>query len=188
MFQQSSVFLERKPWDFRLLKIHIPWRKIKVNAPKVSLFAIFCSCFYRNQFFSTTFTLQKENFEISKNSHHRELWWRKNFVKYLCSISFGLHDIDIDTHKFYKWAKKEEGTSTIRFLFLSIDDYERSISLISKACNGIKSVDGSTKLHAAFPSTPNKLTVRSTSCFCRNCFGTSFKPETACDVWRMLDL
>ena len=26
------------------------------------------------------------------------------------------------------------------------------------------------KLHAAFPSTPNKLCVRNTSCFCQNCF------------------
>ena len=44
------------------------------------------------------------------------------------------------------------------------------------------------KLHAAFPSTSNKLWVRNTSCFCQNCFGTSFKPETACDGWRMIDL
>ena len=39
------------------------------------------------------------------------------------------------------------------------------------------------KLHVAFPSTPNKLWVRNTLCF-----GTSFKPETACDGWRMVDL
>ena len=26
------------------------------------------------------------------------------------------------------------------------------------------------KLHVAFPSTPNKLCVRNTSCFCQNCF------------------
>ena len=62
------------------------------------------------------------------------------------------------------------------------------LSFLSEACNGIKSVDGSTKLHAAFPSTLNKLWVRNTSCFCQNCFGTSFKPETACDGWRMVDL
>ena len=40
------------------------------------------------------------------------------------------------------------------------------------------------KLHAAFPSTPNKLWVRNTSCFYQNCF----KPETVCDGWRMVDL
>ena len=73
---------------------------------------------------------------------------KKNF---LCSISFGLHNIDIDAHEFYKWAKKEEENSIIRFLVLSIDDYERSLSFLSEACNGIKSVDGSTKLHQLFP-------------------------------------
>ena len=44
------------------------------------------------------------------------------------------------------------------------------------------------KLHAAFPSIPNKLWVRNTSCFCLNCFGTSFKPETPCDGCGMVDL
>ena len=109
-------------------------------------------------------------------------------MKYLCCISFGLHDIDIDAHDFYKWAKKEEENGTVKFLFLSIDDYERLLSFLSEACNGMKSVDGSMKLHAAFPSTPNKLWVRNTSCFCQNCFGTSFKLETACDGWRIADL
>ena len=47
MLQQSSIFLERKAWVFRLklIKILIPSRKIKVNAPKVSLFAIFVIMF-----------------------------------------------------------------------------------------------------------------------------------------------
>ena len=44
------------------------------------------------------------------------------------------------------------------------------------------------KLHVAFLSTPNNLWVKNTSCFCQNCFGTSFKPETVCDGWRMVDL
>ena len=44
------------------------------------------------------------------------------------------------------------------------------------------------KLHAAFLSTPDKLWVRNTSCFCHNCFGTYFKPETAYNGWRMVDL
>ena len=81
---------------------------------------------------------KRENFEILKNSLYRELWWRRDFVKYLCSISFELHDIDIDAHGYYKWAKKEEENSTIKFLFLSFDDYERSLSSLSEACNGIK--------------------------------------------------
>ena len=78
-------------------------------------------------------------------------------MKYLCSVSFGLHYIDIDAHDFNKWAKKEEENNTIKFLSLLIDDYEKSLSFLSEACNGIKSVDGSMMLHAAFPSTPNKL-------------------------------
>ena len=44
------------------------------------------------------------------------------------------------------------------------------------------------RLHAAFPTTPKKLRVRNTSCFCQDCFRTFFKPETACDGWRMVDL
>ena len=88
-----------------------------------------------------------------------------------CSISFGLHDINIDAHNFYNLAKKEEENSTIKFLFLSVDDYERSLSFLSEACNGIKYVDALMKLHAAFSSTPNKLWVRDTSCFCQSCFG-----------------
>ena len=66
-------------------------------------------------------------------------------MKYLYSISFGLHDIDIDAHDFYKWAKKEEENSTIKFLFLPIDDYERSLSFLSEVRIGIKYVDGSIK-------------------------------------------
>ena len=78
-------------------------------------------------------------------------------MKYLCSISFGLHDIDINAHDFYKCAKKEEENSTIKIFFLSTDDYERSLFFLSEVCNGIKSADGSMKLHAPFLSTPNKL-------------------------------
>ena len=58
-----------------------------------------------------------------------------------CGISFELHDINIDAHNFYNLAKKEEENSTIKFLFLSVDDYERLLSFLSEACNGIKYVD-----------------------------------------------
>ena len=71
---------------------------------------------------------------------------------------------------------------------MSIDDYERSLSFLSEACNGIKYVDGLMRLHADFLFTPNKSWVRNTSCFCQNCFGTYFKSETACDGWKMIDL
>ena len=55
-------------------------------------------------------------------------------MKYFCSISFGLHDVDIGAHDFYKRTKKEDENSTIKFLFLSIDDYERRLSFLSEAC------------------------------------------------------
>ena len=99
-------------------------------------------------------------------------------MKYLCSISSGLRDIDIDAHDFYKYAKKEDENSIIKFLFLSIDDYERSLSFLSKSCNGIKSVDGS--MVQFFPLTQTS--------FCQNCFRTSLTPEAAWDGWRMVDL
>ena len=65
----------------------------------------------------------------------------EEFLWSTCSISFGLHDINIDAHDFYNLAKKEEENSTIKFLFLSVDDYERLLSFLSEACNGIKYVD-----------------------------------------------
>ena len=109
-------------------------------------------------------------------------------MKYWCSISFGLQDIDIDAHDFCKWAKKEEENSTIKFFFLSTDDYGRSLSFLSEAYNGIKLVDSSIKLHAVVLFISNKLWVKNTSCFCQNCFGTSSKPEAARGGWRMVDL
>ena len=140
------------------------------------------SCFYRNHFFSTTFTLQRENFEISIHSLHRELW-RRIFLK-TCSISFGLHDINTDAHDFYNWAQKEEENSTIKFLFLSVDDYERLLSFLSETCNGNEHADASMKRHAAFPSTPNKSWVRNTW-FCQNCFGhlSSLKQHAMVGEW-----
>ena len=51
-------------------------------------------------------------------------------------------------HDFYDWAKRVEKNSAIKFLFLSTDDYERSLPFLSKACNGIKSADGTMKVHA----------------------------------------
>ena len=87
---------------------------------------------------------------------------------------------------FTNGLKKRRKIVQSSFYFLSIDDYERSISFLSESCNWIKFVHGSMKLDAAFPSTPNKLWVRNTSC--QNCYRTSFKYETVCDGWRMLDL
>ena len=52
----------------------------------------------------------------------------------------------------------------------------------------MKFVAGTMKLHAVFLSIPNNLFVSNTSCFCQNYSGTSFKPETACDGYRIVAL
>ena len=70
--------------------------------------------------FSLQHSSQRENFEILKNNLRRELWRRRNFVKYLCSISFGLHDTDTDAHDIYKWAKKEEEIVQPSFCFCQL--------------------------------------------------------------------
>ena len=44
----------------------------------------------------------------------------------------------------------------MKFLFLLIDDYEKFLSYLLEAWNGIKSVDGSVELHAAFPFIRNE--------------------------------
>ena len=71
---------------------------------------------------------------------------------------------------------------------MSTDDYKRSLFLLSETYNRIKSMDYSIKLHAAFPCTSKKIVGEGYFCFCQNCFGTSFKPKTACDGWEMVDL
>ena len=47
---------------------------------------------------------------------------------------------------FIAGLKKEDENSTTKFLFLSVDDYERLLSFISEAFNGIKYADASMKL------------------------------------------
>ena len=100
-----------------------------------------------------------------------------------CSISFGLHDINIDAHNFYNLAKKEEENSTIKFLFLSVDDYERSLSFLSEACNGMKY-----EIYSCFDEAICSFSLYSKQIvgekqfwFMSKLFLTSFKPEITCD-------
>ena len=70
---------------------------------------------------------------------------KKKFREILiCNISFGLHDIDIDAHDFYKWAKKK------RRKIVQSNFYLCQLMImkdrLSQTCNGITSVDGSMKL------------------------------------------
>ena len=80
---------------------------------------------------------------------------------------------------------KKDENSTIKFLFFAVDEYERSLSFLLEACNGIKHVDALMKLHSTFPSTPNKLRVRNISSFCQNCFRhfSSLKQHAMIGEW-----
>ena len=63
--------------------------------------------------------------------------------------------------------------------------YFCQLMIMKEVCSGIKYVDPSMKLHAAFPSTPNKLWMRNTSCFCQNCFKrlSSLKQLAIVEKW-----
>ena len=56
--------------------------------------------------------LQWEKFEILVNMD------LVNLVKILVNL------VDMDAHDFYKWTKKDEANSTIKVLFLSLDEYK----------------------------------------------------------------
>ena len=70
-----------------------------------------------------------------------------------------------DALNFLAWAKEIEETSTIRFCFLSFEDFANAALLMIEACKDIKPVQGMMKLHAMLPYAPNKIWVRDNSCF-----------------------
>ena len=61
MLQQFYIF-GKQTFKLILIKILIPWRKIKVNAPKVSLFAIFVIMFLSWSVFLYNIHITKEKF------------------------------------------------------------------------------------------------------------------------------
>ena len=78
--------LERKSWVFRFLnlqKFSYLEEELKQTLQRYNYLQFLLSCFYRNQIFSTTFSLQRENFQILINSLHRELWRRRIFCELL---------------------------------------------------------------------------------------------------------
>ena len=79
-----------------------------------------------------------------------------------------------------------EEDSTIKFSFLSIDDYERSLSFLLDTSNGIKSVDGSMKLHAASLYSV-QIMGEEQFLFLAKLFWNIFQVR-AYDGWRMVDL
>ena len=93
-----------------------------------------------------------------------------------------------DAQDFFKWAKTTEDASLIKFTFLSRKEYEDAKSFLNQVCNDITRVEGTLKLHAVFPHEANRIWVRDLSCFCKNCFTTSFQSDTACKGWRLANL
>ena len=74
-----------------------------------------------------------------------------------------------DAVDFYEWSKQE--TSSIKFIYLSTEEYKNSQSFLKAACKNLDAVKDTFLLHAVFSLKPNWIWVRDTSCFCCNCFG-----------------
>ena len=93
-----------------------------------------------------------------------------------------------DAQDFYQWAKTTEDVSSIKFTFLSFEEYENAASFLSQACNEIETVVGTIKVHGVFYHEIKSIWVREMSCFCNGFFTTSFHPNTACKSWRITNL
>lgn len=84
-----------------------------------------------------------------------------------------------DANDFFAWTQTQ-CESRIHHIFYTEEDYEAaSITMNQFTPNN---VPGTMKLHAIVPTSPTKIRIRATSCYCRNCYG-----ETAfCDGWEEL--
>ena len=87
-----------------------------------------------------------------------------------------------DAVDFYEWSKQE--TSSIKFIYLSTEEYQNSQSFLKAVCKNLDAVKGTFLLHAVFSLKPNWIWVRDTSCFCRNCFDQNFRKDSCCKGWR----
>ena len=91
-----------------------------------------------------------------------------------------------DAVDFYEWSKQE--TSSIKFIYLSTEEYQNSQSFLKAECKNLDAVKGTFLLHAVFSLKPNWIWVRDTSCFCRNCFDQNFRKDSCCKGWRECEL
>ena len=71
-----------------------------------------------------------------------------------------------DAKGFYQWAKTTKDASSIKFTFLSSEEYENAASFLNQACTGISTVTGTMKINTVFPHETNSIWVREMSCFC----------------------
>ena len=62
-----------------------------------------------------------------------------------------------DAKDFYQWAKTTEDASSIKFTFLSSEEYENAASFLDQACTGISTVTGTMEIHAVFPREINSI-------------------------------
>ena len=93
-----------------------------------------------------------------------------------------------DAKDFHTWAKKSEETSAIKYSFISTEDFSNAAAFLSTACESMKTVVGTMKIHAILPHVANELWVRDTSCFGSCCFNGSFQKKTKCTGWRLVNL
>ena len=87
-----------------------------------------------------------------------------------------------DAIDFFEWAKQD--SSSIKFSYLSIEDYEISEKFLKATCENLQLVKGTMKVHGVFSLKPNTIWVRDTSCFCSKCFNQRFQKDSCCKGWR----
>ena len=83
---------------------------------------------------------------------------------------------------FFEWAKHD--STAITYLYISVQDYERSETFLKAVCNNIKPMPGTMKVHTVHATKPNSVWVCDTSCFCRRCFNISFQSDNCYDEWK----
>ena len=86
-----------------------------------------------------------------------------------------------DATDFFEWAKQD--SSSIKFSYLSIEDYEISEKFLKGTCENLQLVKGTMKVHGVFSLKQNTIWVRDTSCFCSKCFHHRFQKDSCCQGW-----
>ena len=60
-----------------------------------------------------------------------------------------------DAVDFFEWAKQD--SISIKFLYLSIEDYEISEKFLKATCENLQTVKGNMKVHGVFSLKPNTI-------------------------------
>ena len=72
-----------------------------------------------------------------------------------------------DAVDIFEWAKQD--SSSIKFSYLSIKEYEISEKFLKANCKKLQTVKGTMKVHGVFSLKPNTIEIRDTLCFCSKC-------------------